>query len=273
MNKIHSPIITTLLIFLFIIQENCISAEHTDDRHRHNLYSHIENHTPFLQTPSNTSHVDNHLPAIEQINHQLFTNFGSINPTIRLDPSTHAEISHLSARYESFPTNVSYDHDNNQVTLTWHTSTFGMPQAKVKAFNLAKRFNTESISPSMIATQTIQKPVINPPSQPFLNRHNRATPATRFNNSRVVPVISFPRFPNTIRQAENAFYNTYRQYPDICSNFTPEPKAYQNIVQDFFRHGNPIRLDIALDDRGKHILILEWNDNTRFHYRLDWVRK
>lgn len=292
MNKYSKTIIESALL-LFNIQKICFASEL--DGQSDTSLAHIVNHIPFSSSPESID-VQNHLPAVAQINKQLQDGYSQINPEIKLSVHSHAEISRLSAKYESFPTDISYNHDRNQVTLIWKTGAYGIfkPKTRTETFDLGTRsipaFATQrptarskittaqqSIPPSRAPTRIIET------DQSSISSNDSTLSMTCLpgNSSRYLqqktqlktyvfrPEISLPR---NIYEGQAAFNSIYSRFPDIHTNFTLTTHEFNRIARDFVRYGCPAWLNVAADDNHAHMLIFEWINTQKFYYRLTWKK-
>ncbi len=74
--------------------------------------------------------------------------------------------------------------------------------------------------------------------------------------------------PRTIHDGKAAFYLIYLNFPDIYRNFTLETGGLNQVARDFVNYGCPVWMDVAVLDSGTHMLIFEWDNAKKFHYKL-----
>ncbi|MES2608155.1 MAG: hypothetical protein V4544_05460 [Pseudomonadota bacterium] len=190
----------------------------------------------------------------------------------------------------------------DQVTLVWNTGSWGIltPKRKYKTFNLEQRpvatvdvslhFQASSPLPRskmiVLSTVSLTTPTVMEVSNQYNNQTQQfkppfttdeitgptylpQTPAQRQTDKHSSQRRYAKEYPDMDRQqAINAFFRIYRKYPDICNTFTIEPNTLEQISRDFIKYGHPTGLDVALHDNNTHMLILIWDKEKKFHYKL-----
>jgi hypothetical protein len=293
MGKDCSQKILGAVLALLFIHNPCLASETPADQNPVNKTNTAASSQMIMpisaDATESVTRAEKNLPAIEEINSQLLANYGCINPNIKLAAKSHAKISHLSAKYESFPQDVSYNHEKNQVTLTWKTGAWGILKAKtrVETFNLAKKSVTFSLPSRHVVPvgqakgeDSEQLRAIEPhsisPTDSMLS--TTCDPGGYFShssaNSQLKTYVFRQGFgrPRTMHDGRAAFFEIYGQFPDIYRYFALEAAGINRVAQDFINYGCPLWLDIALYDNGDHMLVLEWDSGVCFHYKLVWRR-
>lgn len=211
--------------------------------------------SPVKTTHSNvSSDTQQSKTPTEWINSELFKCYGGINPNIALLTKSHEEITHITMRHESFPEEMLYNHQKNQVQLIWKKRlgcfSFGKTKRTCSLANKIIR-NQSAVVPTQARPESIRRATIhtvnsqniarsvNHPITPdyYLAQHSNVQ--HRYNITTAVVQQREPRAHYMLsEQAATSIFNEWYNgldpsYPKVYLN-TPD---YNDLITNLRKHG------------------------------------